>query len=129
MPDKYNQRNRIVRDDGTVRRSDETELNWADISLARIRAGSVVGSLQVSTTATPVFVNTDELNGRHELHVFNDASAFIYWSFNSTPTIGSDTMPIPSGGMVRFKYDPNDPQQVYLITSGLTTTVKVVEIK
>lgn len=113
---------RRMRENGDV-------VNYADVSLTAIRPGSIVGSMEVSPTAAPVFISGSKLNDRHEVLVFNDASIFLYWSFESAPTIGVDTMPIPSGTVLHFQFDPNDPKDIYLITSEHTTDVKVVELK
>lgn len=94
-----------------------------------IHSGSRVGAMEVSPTASPVFSESAKLKRRHCVKVFNDASIFLYWSFNSNPTIGVDTMPIPSGLSVTFDFDPDDPQDVYLITSEFTTDIKVAEIR
>lgn len=94
-----------------------------------INNGSRVGSMNVSPTPSAVFTDSEKLESREEVIVFNDASVFLYWSFDSNPTIGENTMPIPSGAIIKFMFDPNDPQDIYLLTSGLSTNVKVIELK
>lgn len=98
-----------------------------DVSVS-VRAGSLNGRVNLSTTAAILKIGVSSLAGRHTLIVYNDASAVIYVGFNSNVTSG-DGYQISSGTTITFNFDPAELLEVYGVLDEGTTDIFLMELK
>lgn len=119
--------NRRPRDTGESYLDDISRAWYKFLNIGTIN-NMVTGPVDVGVVTVPVQVGSEPLEKRHTIIIENDASIFLYVSPNSNPTLGVDTVPIPSGFGKKFTVDPHESFQMYMLTSELSSNVKVTEI-
>lgn len=89
-----------------------------------------IGKVIVTTDPTPLRVESENLPGRRQLWVVNDAATYIYHSTDPDFTLesGKYIFNVPAEVIV-YDLDPNEDLTIYAKTKEYPVTIRVFEVK
>lgn len=119
--------NELTPQTGRFLNEDNEKVNLADILGNTIRAGSIVGTLTIGTTATPLRLGATDLAERHTVQLINTGANAVYIGF-STAVTTANGIPCNAGEERSFALDPNDPLTLYAIAT-VANEVRLAEVK
>lgn len=88
-----------------------------------------VGKIKITTEPTPLRVGTENLPGRRQLWVVNDAATYIYHSTdpNFTFESGNYIFNVPAEVIV-YDLDPEEDLTIYAKTKEYPVNIRVFEV-
>lgn len=88
-----------------------------------------VGKIRINTEPTPLRVGAENLPGRRQLWVVNDASTYIYHSTDPDFTFesGNYIFNVPAEVIV-YDLNPNEDLTIYARTREYPVTIRVFEV-
>ncbi len=89
-----------------------------------------IGKVRITTDPTPLRVESENLIGRRQLWVVNDAATYIYHSIDPNFTLdsGNYIFSVPAEVIV-YDLDPNEDLTIYAKTREYPVTIRVFEVK